>query len=103
MIGYLQSEGELKTTLCNIVREIPVTFEQIKRGALCDEYINQIKAKNFEKGQRTTNVFSICNEVLQNRERVMIPSTLQKRILKDFHAGHPGSIRMKSLMRSYAH
>ena len=33
----------------------------------------------------------------------MIPSTLQKRALKDFHAGHPGSNRMKSLMRSFVY
>ena len=36
-------------------------------------------------------------------ERVVIPSTLQKCILKDFHAGHPGSTRMKSLMRSFVY
>ena len=36
-------------------------------------------------------------------ERVVIPKTLQKRILKDFHAGHPGKNRMKSLMRSYVY
>ena len=30
VIASLQSEGELKTTLCNIVRELRVTLEQIK-------------------------------------------------------------------------
>ena len=33
----------------------------------------------------------------------MIPSTLQERILKDFHAGHLGSNRMKSLMHSFVY
>ena len=49
------------------------------------------------------DIFSICDEVLLYRERVVILSTLQKPILKDFHAGHPESTRMKSLMRSYVH
>ena len=31
----------------------------------------------------------------------MIPSTLQKRVLQDLHAGHPESNMMKSLMRSF--
>ena len=103
MIASLQSEGELKTTFSNTVRELPVTFEEIKQEALRDEYIKQIKAKIFEKDQRTTDVFSICNKVLLYMECIMILSTLHKRILKDFHVGHPGSTKMKSLMRSYVH
>lgn len=32
-----------------------------------------------------------------------MPVTLQKKILKEFHAGHPGVSRMKSLMRGYTY
>ena len=64
VIASLQSEEELKNILCNTVRELPVMLEQIKQEAPCDEYINQIKANIFEKDQRTTDVFSICDEVL---------------------------------------
>ena len=103
MIASLQSEGELKSTLCNTVRELPVTLEQIKQEALHNEYINQIKAKIFEKDHWAMEVFSICDEVLLYRKCVMISSTLQKCILKDFYAGHPGSARMKSLMWNYVH
>ena len=34
-------------------------------------------------------------------DRVVIPITLLKRIQKEFHIGHPGMSRMKSLMGSY--
>ena len=101
VIASLQSEDELKTTLCNTVKERPVTLEQIKQEAPHKEYINKMNANTFEKDQRSMDVFSIFDEVLLYRERIVIPSTLQKRILNDFHAGHPGSTRMKSLMRSY--
>ena len=103
VIASLQSEGELTITLCNSVRELPMTFDQIKQEALHDEYINQIKTKILEKDQRTTDVFSTCDNVLLYREHVAIPSSLQKRILKDFYAGHPGSNKMKSLMRSFVY
>ena len=93
----------IQKLLCNTVRELPVTLEQIKQEVLRDEYVNQIKAIIFEKDQQTTNVFSICDEVLPYRECVVILSTLQKHILKDFHTGHPGSTRMKSLNCSYVH
>ena len=45
----------------------------------------------------------MCDNVLLYGERVVIPKTLQKRILKDFHAGHPGNNRMKSLMGNYVY
>ena len=45
--------------------------------------------------------FFICDGILTYGERVVIPGTLQKRKLKDFHTGHTGIARMKSLIRSY--
>ena len=84
VMAPLKSEGKLKTALCNTVRELPVTLEQIKQVALRNGYINKIKAKIFFKDQRTTDVFSIYDEVLLYRERVVILSTLQKRNLNDF-------------------
>ena len=53
--------------------------------------------------QHTTDVFSTCDDVLLDRECVMILSTLQKHISKDFHTGHPGSNRMKSQMHSFVY
>ena len=48
-------------------------------------------------------VFSLCDNVLLYSERVVIPKELPNRILRDFHTGHPGINRMKSLMRSYVY
>ena len=64
VVASLQSEGQLKITLCNSVRELPVTLDQIKQEALRDEYINRIKTKILEKDQRTLEVFSTCDDVL---------------------------------------
>ena len=60
-----------------------------------------MKEKLRSEDQQVSEVFSTCNDVLLYRERVVIPGTLQKRILKDFHIDHPGATRIKSLMRSY--
>ena len=48
-------------------------------------------------------MFSLRDEVLLYSEQVVIPTTLQKRILKDFHTGHPGITRMKGFMHSYVY
>ena len=44
---FLQCEGELKTTLCNTVRELRGDAWENKKEALRDEHVNQIKAKIF--------------------------------------------------------
>ena len=103
VIATLQSEGELRTFVCNSIRELPVMLEQIKQVAFRNKYINNIKVNILQRNQQMTDVFSTRDNVLLYRERVMIPSTLQKRILKDFHAGHPRITRMKSLMCNFVY
>ena len=101
VIAALRAEKTYKNTLCKVIRELPVTLEEIIQEAEKDEFIIQTKREILE-GQ-TTEAFSICGEVLLYVERVVIPATLQKRILKDFHLGHPGITRMKELMRSFVY
>ena len=45
VIASLRLEREFKTTLCNTVRELPVTLDQIKPEALNDEFSRQTKTK----------------------------------------------------------
>ena len=47
---------------------------------------------------KTNNIFSTCNGILIYGERVVIPAVLTKKILKDFHTGHPGMSRMKGFI-----
>ena len=100
VIASLRTESIMSTILCNTVRELPVTLEEIRKEAAKDEFITQIKERIMNKDEQVTNVYMLCDEVLLDRDRVVIPATLQRRILKDFHIGHPG-IRTKSLIRSY--
>ena len=67
-----------------------------------DEFIKTTKQK-LAQGVFTSNTYSICDNVLLYSERVIIPKTLQKRILKNFHMGHPGTSRMKGLLRSFVY
>ena len=65
------------------------------------QFIREIKPKLLKKNTKIEETYSLCDNVLLYSERVVIPKTLQKRILHDFHTGHPGINRMKSRMRSY--
>lgn len=63
----------------------------------------QLRFKEKKKNITATNSFSIRDNVLMYAERIVIPALLQKRMLKEFHVGHPGISRMKSLMRCYTY
>ena len=101
VIASLRTERDINNVLCNTVRELPVTLEEIKREALKDEFIRQTKERLENEDQQVTNAYTLCDGVLLYRDRVVVPATLQSRILKDFHVGHPGITRTKSLMRSF--
>lgn len=88
--------------LYTTVKELPVTLDDIRKEAESDDFIKETKAK-LESDEQVAEAFSVCDQVLLYRDRVVIPATLHKKILKDFHTGHPGATRMKSLMRSCVH
>ena len=92
---------EIKNMNANIVKELSVTLADIKRESREDEFIQPIKNKIHDKDPNVPEVFSLCDDVLLYNDRVVIPNSLQRKILRDFHMGHPGKNRTKSLMRCY--
>ena len=103
IIAALWTDCEIKNMIANTIKELPVTLFEIKSEAINDDFITNIKQKITAKNEKVPEVFSLCDNVLLCRERVVIPKKLQNRILRDFHTGHPGINRMKSLMRSYVY
>ena len=107
VIGVLKAEKEVKDLLCNTVKELPVTLEEIRGKAENDAFIKkmkmQVRLKERNKNTKSISAFSIFDDVLLYAERVVIPLVLQKKILTEFHFGDPGISRMKSLMRSYTY
>ena len=86
--------------ISNTIRELPVTLQEIKTEAVNDVFIKTTKQK-LSCRDVPSDIYSVCNDMLLYSERVTIPKTLQKVILKDFHIGNPGTNRMKSLMRTF--
>ena len=89
--------------IANTVKELPVTLADIKRESREDEFIQSIKNKIHNKDPNVPEVFSLCDDVLLYNDRVVIPNSLQRKIRRNFHMGHPGKYRTKSLMRCYVY
>ena len=84
-----------------------MTLEDIKKAAEKDKFPKQMKKQVWliEKQKKGSSISpcSISEQVLLYADRVVMPYTLQKEILKEFHIGNPGMTRMKSSMRSYTY
>ena len=103
VIASLKSEMDVNYVLFNTVKGLSVTLEEIKFKKKFDKFINQAKKELMHQKVKTNSIFSTCNGILMYGERVVIPAVLTKKMLKDFHTGHPGMSRMKALMRSYVY
>ena len=103
IVAALRTDCEIKNMIANTIKELPVTLLEIKSEAMNDVFITNIKQKITAKNEKVSEVFSLCDNVLLYSERVIISKKLQNRILRDFHTGHPGINRMKSLMRIYVY
>ena len=102
VIAALRAKAEVKNTMSETIRELPVTVNEIREKARDDEFIKNTKEKITQEEQNA-GPYSICDDVLLYSDRVVVPEALQKRILRQFHIDHPGTSRMKSLMRSFVY
>uniref|UniRef100_A0A5S6QBK2 RNA-directed DNA polymerase n=1 Tax=Trichuris muris TaxID=70415 RepID=A0A5S6QBK2_TRIMR len=55
----------------------------------------------FKQYWRFRNELSVHKDCVLWQSRIVIPSKLRHEVLKLFHSGHPGIVRMKGLARSY--
>ena len=107
VIAALKAEKEVKDMLCNTVKELLVTLNEIRGKAENDAFIKktkmQVRLKERKKNTKSISAFSICDNILLYADQVVMPLVLQKKILKEFHLGHSGISWMKSLMQSYTY
>ena len=78
VIATLRIDNEIKTMINNTIRELQVTLLEIKTEAVNDEFIKITKQK-LPREDVTSDIYSVCDDVLLYSERVTIPKTLQKK------------------------
>ena len=70
--------------IVDTIREFHVTLADIKRKALKDDFIHTTKNQIYNKDPKVPQVFSLCDGVLLYNDRVVIPGSLQKKIIWAF-------------------
>nr|VZH91149.1 unnamed protein product [Spirometra erinaceieuropaei] len=115
VIAAISIEDDVRRQLSDAVRGIPVTAADIRRATEQDPVLRQ--AITYVQTCWTTTALagdlrqlflrraslSVVDSCLMFADRVVIPSSLRPTVLRQFHAAHPGTSRMKSIARSFAY
>lgn len=114
-IVIAQVEVDVEETLRAAIRKLPVRVsdiqEETRRSKFLQEIVKYVSRgywpkKVDEKLKRFNCVkasLSVVQDCLMMSDRVVIPESLQKAVLKQLHEGHPGMVRMKQLARSFVY
>ena len=111
VVAAISLEPEISSMLTATVRELPVTSHMIKEPTASDPLLQEVISyyrtrwptvfpnKQLLPFFQRKSSLSVVDGVLLFGERVIIPSSLKNRTLKQFHFGHQGVSRMKALAR----
>ena len=115
VISTVSVEPDILAVFATTVRALPVTAKMIQEATSSDPVLQKVldynctkwptkitdtKLQAFHRRQSSLSVVEGC---LLFGERVVVPTSLQNRVLKQFHSGHQGINRMKALARSYVY
>ena len=114
VIAAISVEDDIRHQLSGAIHGIPVTADDIRRATDNDPMLQQvISFVNTQWPKRVDGdlkqlhqrraSLAVVNRCLMFADRVIIPPPLRNRILKQFHSGHPGISRIKSIARSYVY
>lgn len=108
-------ENEVNRILVDAIRVLPVTAQIIENETKQDPLLAAVC--NYLKSSWPTKIDDDLLKIFYNRrdslcetegcllfnDRVVIPVSLQMKILQQLHVAHPGIVRMKALARSYVY
>nr|VZI03784.1 unnamed protein product [Spirometra erinaceieuropaei] len=115
VIAVISIEDDVRRQLSDAIRGRPVTAADIRHATEQDPVLRQALtyvqtcwpttalAGDLRQLFLRRASLSVVYSCLMFADRVVIPSSLRPTVLRQFHAAHPGSSRMKSIARSFAY
>ncbi|XP_041786375.1 uncharacterized protein K02A2.6-like isoform X2 [Anopheles merus] len=116
IVASIELEKDIRSVAVSSLCTLPLNFRDVANATQTDkllrkvyQYIQQGWPENntfgleFARYYSRKDALSIVDGSILFGERLVIPQSLQKRCLEQFHQGHPGVHRMKALARSYVY
>ncbi|XP_062542418.1 uncharacterized protein K02A2.6-like [Armigeres subalbatus] len=117
VIAALTLEEDLSSILSDATENVPVSFAALKEAtstnATLQTVIKYIRdgwpdcSKNLPTAVQPyynrRESLSIIDGCVMFGDRVIVPEIFRRRILRQFHRGHSGMVRMKAISRSFVY
>ncbi|XP_062714152.1 uncharacterized protein K02A2.6-like [Aedes albopictus] len=118
VVAAINLEEDMVSIVNDSLDKLPVSFTALQH-ATKENRVLQSVASFIEKGwpgdskpvndpdllpyYNRRDSLSIVNGCVMLHDRVVVPDQFRKKILKQFHRGHPGVVRMKAIARSFVY
>lgn len=115
LIAAVDIEAEVYTVLADATSRLSVTFEAITEAGEKDIVLMIVRRCILNKwpssrlhGEllqyfRRRDSLTVVDSCITFSRRIVIPRNLRLQVIKQFHSGHPGISKLKSLARSYTY
>lgn len=116
VIASIELERDVKSVAVSSISSLPITFMEIADATRKDPMLSKVQRfiqsgwprdkvseGDLSRFYARREALSVVDGCILFGERVVVPRSLQQRCLRQFHRGHPGIQRMKSLARSYVY
>ncbi|XP_061509326.1 uncharacterized protein K02A2.6-like [Anopheles gambiae] len=116
VIASISLEEDIQNVMHESLKQVPVSFADIQKATRLDETLQAVL--KFIREGWPNEASSIKNQDIRSyytrkeslthvdgcilfHNRVVVPNIYRKKVLQQFHRGHPGMVRMKSISRSF--
>lgn len=118
VVAAISLEEDMVSIIRDTIKQVPISFAAIQSATMADKALQAVlkfiregwpnEAKSitnpdvrpyFTRQDSLTHV----DGCILFHDRVVVPSKFRRQILKQFHRGHPGMVRMKSIARSFVY
>ncbi|CAH8507909.1 unnamed protein product [Schistosoma rodhaini] len=115
IIATISLEEDIHQILQVAINATPLSAEDIRRYTQEDGGLKRIISylehgwpahidnKNIEQYAHRRNSLSLVDGCLMFGNRVIVPTSLRRKVMLELHAAHPGVARMKALARGYVY
>ncbi|XP_062704527.1 uncharacterized protein K02A2.6-like [Aedes albopictus] len=117
IIAAVSLEEDMASILNTTIEAVPVSFPALRDATSKCEVLQQVKkyivdgwpanpkqvAEAVLPYYNRRESLSIISECVMFKERVIVPEAFRRRLLHQFHQGHPGMVRMKTIARNYVY
>ncbi|XP_052566467.1 uncharacterized protein K02A2.6-like [Culex pipiens pallens] len=118
VVAALTLEEDLASIISDTIDKVPVSFAALQKATATNATLQAVvkyirdgwpsSAESVTNSEvlpyfRRRESLSLVDGCVMFHDRVVVPNQFRSQILRQFHRGHPGMVRMKAIARSFVY